>query len=159
MTEDESYPRFVIKEGTDFESISAAHYLADLESSIYDHPQSMSDALLVYKATLVPKNVAKSIQELVTEMEVESDVEAVMSAFDMWKLYDQMGLYRYLLGFDAQTEAELETDQKLRDFVRELHSTDNRFKERTQDAIRTVRMSRFIGRVASLRSLHSEDSA
>ncbi len=151
-------PRFVI-EDSPVPDPFFVEALRDLEHSIYARPQSMGDALLVYKATLFPKNARKSIQELMGELEVQSDVEAVLSAFQMWQVYDSMELYKYLPGFDPNTEAVFAQNEKLQGLIIELRNPLNRHKNNTQEIIRTARMTLFIGRVAAQKTLHSEESA
>ena len=161
MFEIELRPSFEIKVGEDSESIAAGQALQDLENAIHQHPASMRDALLIYKASILPKNAEKTLEELRVEQGIELDeelgFEPVKQSVELWKLYYKLGLYRYLLAFDQETEDTLDDDHELRGFVKQLHEADERFKGQKQEIIRTARMFKFIARVV-LYKLHSESS-
>ncbi|MBI3624357.1 hypothetical protein HY218_01860 [Candidatus Saccharibacteria bacterium] len=141
-------PSFDIGEGQGSEVERAVEALRTLEHTIYVEPVSMLDSLTIYEARLKPANANKSIEELKTSIKtVTSSTEAITASYDLWVEYNNLGLYRYLKGFDPQTELEIDDNRDMADLVVELRNYQNRNKAATQEKIRVKAMSIFIGRV------------
>jgi len=144
-------PEFIIDPEAPTE---AQEILRELEQAIATDPELLGDAFLVEVAERNPFNASKTTEELATFIKATSDPDSIQAVLELWQRYEDEELWRYLHGFDTDTEALISQNDIYRNLVSSLRRPDVRNKELIRERIRSVRVAMYVSHVIDLRAPH-----